>query len=103
MLLDTRYPEVVANAVQQMAHDLNWYKAQYEEAKKVIAQLHRGYALPGEPTYIHPADLAELAQKSLSVMDVYRGSDDKCPFIITHTGQRFQQSALMPQITKNFQ
>lgn len=97
MMLDTHYPGMVTRAVEQLEHDLNWYKAQYEEAVKVIAQLHRGYALPGEPTYIHPADFGDLINKSMSVVDcVFNGTD----LILRDTGVRFKQSALMPQISK---
>lgn len=89
--------ESICRAVESLEKEKDWYKSQYEEAKAVIAQLHRGYALPGEPTYIHPADFGELISKSMRNC-IFNGTD----LIFDDTGVRFKQSALMPQITKNF-
>ncbi|VVB52851.1 Uncharacterised protein [uncultured archaeon] len=85
--------------------ELTWYKKELDEARAVIAQLHRGYGLPGEVTYIHPADFAELLDKAKQheVVIFNWGASDPTPDmnIVSFGGQRFKQSALMPKITKN--
>ena len=98
---------LISSAVVALEKELEYYKQQTEEARAVIAQLHRGYALPGEVTYIHPADYAEitnkLAQSDTFFLD-YPIYADKIDFTTsTVKGTRYKQSVWMPKITKNFE
>ena len=100
--------DCLRGSITAIEREMEYYKQQYEEARAVIAQLHRGYALPGETTYIHPADFAEILNKSLqfvSYVDVKSQSSrigsDSDVYVVS--GVRYKQSALMPKITKNFE
>ena len=97
----------ISSAVVALEKELEYYKQQTEEARAVIAQLHRGYALPGEVTYIHPADYAEVLDK-LTKSDTfflnYPLYADRIDFTVnTVKGTRYKQSVWMPKITKNFE
>jgi hypothetical protein len=96
--------------VENVEHELKYYKDAVDEQAKVIEQLHRGYALPGKPTYIHPADLSELINDHITsvagnyvnvITDGWDGTvRDKS--LVNIRGNIYKQSVHMPQITTKF-
>ena len=98
---------LISSAVVALEKELEWYKQQNAEAKAVIAQLHRGYALPGEVTYIHPADFAEMVNREVARNDFFfHQPGTPVPLDLTTLfvrGVRYKQSVWMPKITKNFE
>jgi hypothetical protein len=93
----------VSDLVKMVEREADYYLQQLDECRAVIKQLHRGYALPGEVTYIHPYDLAELLNK-VSHLDFILPADVNQPqdmSFVSVGGVRFKQSLEMPQITNN--
>jgi hypothetical protein len=95
------YDGYLAAAVNALEQEIKYYRRENEEQKKVIEQLHRGYALPGEVTYIHPYDMCEilnnLAPKDVILFNANNYERD----IIDVKGVRYKQTPYMPCITKN--
>jgi hypothetical protein len=92
--------------VEEVEYELKYYKDSLDDATEVIAQLHRGYALPGKPTLIHPADLSELLNDATASMDyayIFQNGVDKAPNNnLCIRGTTYKQSTHMPQITTKF-
>ncbi len=86
--------------VENVEHELN--KDSLDEATAVIGQLHRGYALPGKPTLMHPADLSELINDHM-VSQHYTDTDFTSVHpLVSIRGITYKQSIHMPQITTKF-
>jgi len=96
------YNGEVSGLVKALELELRYYKNAVKEQEAVIKQLHRGYALPGEVTYIHPYDFAEMINKLETIVtNIYSVNSLSDLGIVSVEGQRFKQSPYMPQITKN--
>jgi hypothetical protein len=92
--------------VEEVERELKYYRDSLDEATNVINQLHRGYALPGKPTYIHPADLGELLN-DLTISTIYMttpgwGGTVTDSSLVNIRGNVYKQSVHMPQITTKF-
>lgn len=96
--------------VDVVEHEMKYLRESLDEATNVIWQLHRGYALPGKPTYIHPADLSELVNDHVSsvagtyasiITDDWDGKfSDRS--LVNIRGNLYKMSVHMPQITTKF-
>jgi hypothetical protein len=91
----------VSGLVKALELELQYYKNMSKEQEAVIKQLHRGYVLPGEVTYIHPYNFAEILQ-NIDFIDVYPHPEkDNFNNLIWVKGTAYKQSPYMPQITNN--
>lgn len=92
--------------VENVERELKYYKDTVDEQREVIEQLHRGYALPGKPTLIHPADLTELIDKCVvsqfCVTTPGWGGTVTDRSLINIRGTVYKQSTHMPQVTTKF-
>ena|ERR1700682_6016706 len=97
------YNGEVSGLVKALELELKYYKDVTKEQEAVIKQLHRGYALPGEVTYIHPYDFAEIITKA-DFIDVFSLEKPDTSFngVIVVKGIAFKQSPFMPQVTNKF-
>jgi hypothetical protein len=95
------YDGYLAAAVNALEQELKWYRKENEEQKKVIEQLHRGYALPGEPTLIHPYDMLEILDKLSNEACIWFNPTEHTRDIIDVKGVRYKQTPYMPCISKN--
>jgi hypothetical protein len=96
----------VSDAVRFIEQELKYFREASHEQSEIIQQLHRGAAVPGRPTYIHPADLAEIVHglSPYKLMDVFsflydekNQPVDKDLIHIDHV--TYKQSMFMPQIS----
>lgn len=93
------YHSMLGAAVDHLEYEIKYLRETIEEQKAVIAQLHRGYPLPGEPTLIHPYDMAEIVNRT-NVMDILSFPFDpkNLSGLVTICGTRYKQTPFMPQI-----
>lgn len=76
-----------------------YFKQQTEDAKGIIAQLHRGFVRPTDVQYIHPLDLAVIFN-DLKIEEVVYWQDQTDKSETIQVGNiRYKQSPLMPQFT----
>jgi hypothetical protein len=92
----------IIGAVENLERELQYYREVAKEQEAIIKQLHRGYALPGEVTYIHPADFMEIVNNlDARHLDIYSDPDSHKNGVHVVLGIPYAQSPYMPQITKN--
>jgi|ERR1700676_473758 len=93
----------IIGAVENLERELQYYRQVAKDQEGIIKQLHRGYALPGEVTYIHPMDFMEIVNNlSVCHLTAYSDPDSHKNGVHVVLGIPYVQSPYMPQITKNF-